>query len=156
MLERVFTVEFRLMKTTLANFCDLLTRLTVGFMFANSGWGKIANLESFVNEFAEWGIPAPSVTAPAAAWAELIAGALLMIGLATRLAALAMAAVMAGALFIVVAPPIVEEASTLTGVGSNLFYAPEWLLLLIFITLAATGAGTWSVDRILNGRKRKS
>jgi putative oxidoreductase len=68
----------------------LLARVATGILFFVSGWGKIQNLGKFVTDFSNWGIPAPQIMAPLVGWAEFFFGALLIVGLITRLASLAM------------------------------------------------------------------
>lgn len=144
-----------LMKNSVAHACDLLARFTVGFMFATSGWGKIKNLDNFVSDFSQWRIPAADVAAPFTAWTELIAGTLLIVGLLTRIAAIFLSFAMLGALVTVVAPPIIAEAATVVDIGSNLFYTPEWLLLLVLIPFALFGARPWSADHMVANYSRK-
>jgi putative oxidoreductase len=63
----------------------LLVRLFVGYFFFETGLGKVQNLGALVERFQEWGIPVPAVSAPVSAYTELIGGALLVLGLLTRL-----------------------------------------------------------------------
>jgi putative oxidoreductase len=72
----------------------LLARLTLGIVFAESGWGKLHNLPRVIAFFTELGIPAPSVQAPFVAGVELVGGLLLIVGLFTPLAAVFLAATM--------------------------------------------------------------
>src|SRR5215813_12293090 len=71
-----------------------LTRLTLGYVFIESGWGKLHNLPKIVAYFGELGIPAPQFQAPLAAGTECVCGVLLLLGLATRLASLPIIGVM--------------------------------------------------------------
>jgi putative oxidoreductase len=64
----------------------LLVRLFVGYFFFETGLGKILNLGAFVERFQEWGIPFPAASAAVSAYTELLGGALLVVGLFTRLA----------------------------------------------------------------------
>ena len=43
-----------------------VARLTVGWVFLQSGWGKLQNLPKVVGFFTELGIPAPQFQAPLA------------------------------------------------------------------------------------------
>jgi putative oxidoreductase len=63
----------------------LLVRLFVGYFFFETGLGKVRNLGAFVERFQEWGIPLPAVSAAVSAYTELIGGALMVVGLLTRL-----------------------------------------------------------------------
>ena len=42
----------------------LLARVTVGWVFLWSGWGKLNDLPTVIENFASWGIPFPHVLAP--------------------------------------------------------------------------------------------
>lgn len=66
----------------------LLVRLFVGYFFFETGLGKIRNLGVFVERVQGWGIPFPTVSAAASAYTELLGGALLVLGLFTRLASI--------------------------------------------------------------------
>src|ERR1700677_4339355 len=66
----------------------LVARLTVGILFVSTGWGKVHNLPKIIAYFGELHIPAPAFNAVLASFTELIGGTLLVVGLASRLAAL--------------------------------------------------------------------
>ena len=66
----------------------LLIRLFVGYFFFETGLGKVGNLGAFVERFEGWGIPFPAVSAAVSAYTELLGGALLVLGLLTRLASI--------------------------------------------------------------------
>ena len=65
----------------------LLLRLNLGILFLSTGWGKVHDLASVTNFFTELHIPLPALNAVLVGYTELIGGALLIVGLATRLAA---------------------------------------------------------------------
>src|SRR5437868_15458663 len=65
-----------------------LARLTLGVVFIGTGWGTLHGLGKVTAFFTELGIPAPGFNAVLAASAELICGALLLVGLLSRPAAL--------------------------------------------------------------------
>jgi putative oxidoreductase len=115
-----------------------VARLVVGFLFLISGWGKVGHIDKFVGDFAGWGFPAPQLLAPLAAWAEFLSGGLLIVGLLTRLASVAMMINM------VVAIAAVRLKSVHT-VGDFL-YLPEVLLVALLFWLAVEGPGKVSVD----------
>src|SRR4051812_46940410 len=64
----------------------LLARLTVGWVFARTGWGKLHHLPQVIGFFRQLGIPRPEFHAPFVATNELVCGALIMVGLFTRVA----------------------------------------------------------------------
>src|SRR5438132_14016972 len=65
-----------------------LARIALGVVFAGTGWGKLHNLAKIASFFADLGIPAPGFNAVLVSSAELICGALLLVGLFTRLASI--------------------------------------------------------------------
>src|SRR5258706_12370227 len=73
-------------------------RVTVGWIFVQSGWGKLHSLDQVVKFFTDLGIPAPQIQAPFAAGTEFVCGSLVLLGLATRVAALPLMAGMTVAL----------------------------------------------------------
>jgi putative oxidoreductase len=68
----------------------LLTRLFAGYFFFETGLSKVQNLTVMTQRFAEWGIPAPAFNAALSGYTELIGGALIVLGLFTRLACVPM------------------------------------------------------------------
>jgi putative oxidoreductase len=116
----------------------LLARLVTGLLFFGSGWGKIHNLGKFITDFAGWGIPAPQVMAPFVGWSEFILGALLIVGLLSRLASFAMLINMGVAICAVK----LQNVHTL----GDFLYLPEVLLVALLFWLTVEGAGRASVD----------
>ena len=111
-----------------------LLRIVVALLFMEHGLAKLFHFP----------VPQPGVPDPlptllvAAAWIEVVFGALITVGLFTRLAAFIAAGEMAVAYFIQHSPrgfwPIVNG-----GEGAILF-------CFVFLYLAAAGPGAWSVD----------
>ncbi len=66
----------------------LFVRLYWGLQFMQTGWGKLHNLARVAHFFSSLGIPAPGPTALFVACVEFFGGALLILGLASRLAGL--------------------------------------------------------------------
>src|SRR6266542_2680423 len=80
-LERIFT--------TSAPASVILIRLVVGAVFLSEGVQKfLFPGENGVGRFAKIGIPAPEVMAPFVGVVEIVCGALILLGLLTRLAAM--------------------------------------------------------------------
>jgi putative oxidoreductase len=128
----------------------LVIRLAVGIEFFGSGLGKLGKLPGFIQYFRMLGIPFPEVQAPFVAGVELICGALIVIGLATRPAALMLCGVMAVAIVTAAAP---EHHVTATWHGLLEFlYLPEWCLLLLLGWLVLAGPGRASVDARIRRR----
>lgn len=62
----------------------LLARLYWGWQFAETGWGKVQNIEKVTAFFTTLAIPLPAANAHFVAGLELVGGVMLMIGLASR------------------------------------------------------------------------
>jgi putative oxidoreductase len=121
-----------------------VARLTIGWVFLQSGWGKLTNLQKVVGFFTELGIPAPQLQAPLAATSEFLCGALILIGLFTRVATLPLIVTMTVAIFTAKKGDI-HELSDLFGVG-------EYLYIVILLWLGAFGAGPISLDAVFARR----
>jgi putative oxidoreductase len=131
---------------------NLVLRLTVGFMFFSGAVDKLADLGKFTAMFVSLGIPDAQVVAPVTALVELVGGAALMLGLGTRLVSLVLAGDMVGALITDIGPNLAHKYPAPWEFFSNLFYAPEWLLVGLLLWLLCVGAGKASLDALLGRR----
>jgi putative oxidoreductase len=122
----------------------LLARLTVGYAFVESGWGKVHNLDTVTQYFTELGIPAPAFQATFVSGVELICGTLVLVGLATRLAAVPLIGTMVVAL-------ITAKASDIAGF-SDLIGTIEFCYAVLLVWLALAGAGAASLDHLITRR----
>ena len=128
----------------------LLIRIALGLEFFGSGLGKLGKLSGLVQYFRSLGIPFPELQAPFVATTELVCGALILVGLATRPAAIMLCGVMTVAIVTAAAP---EKHITANWHGLlELFYLPEVLFLLLFIWLLVSGPGRASLDAWLARR----
>ena len=123
----------------------LALRLSLGAVFLGTGWGKLHNLGQVTGFFTELGIPFPAVQAPMVSCIELVGGALILLGLFTRLATLPLMAIMACAILTAKRPEI-------DGVRTLLAF-DEFTYLAGFLWLFVAGAGKASLDALLFGRK---
>src|SRR5215471_1825297 len=71
----------------LAWLAPLFARITVGWVFLWSGWGKLNNLPQITENFVGWGIPFPRLLTPLTSCIELFGGIFLLLGLMTRISA---------------------------------------------------------------------
>ena len=60
-------------------------RLGFGYFWLETGIAKVQHVDGFAERFASWNIPFPLLSATVSAWTDLVGGALLMLGLFTRL-----------------------------------------------------------------------
>ncbi len=119
----------------------LLARVSVGLVFLSTGWGKLQNLDRVIELFRSLGIPAPEYQAPFVAATELSCGLLLVLGLATRFAAVPLVVTM----IVAIRAALWEE---LEGVV-DLFGREEYLFIVLLAWLAIAGAGAVSLDAII-------
>jgi putative oxidoreductase len=122
----------------------LLARATVGFAFVESGWGKVHNLETVAGYFTELGIPAPQFQATFVSFVELICGSLVLVGLATRIAAVPLIGTMIVAL-------ITAKAADISGF-SDLIGTIEFCYAVLLAWLAFAGPGKASLDHLIARR----
>ncbi len=127
---------------------QLLTRLFVGYFFLETGWGKIHNLDAMAPRFAGWGIPFPAFNAALSGYTELIGGALILVGLFTRLAAIPLFINMVVAILTV-------KMKTVTGLD-EFVELDEPLYALAFLWLFFSGPGCLSLDHLLWTRVRRA
>ena len=93
-----------------------------------------ARMQEFEAFLAHFSFPAPNLMAPLGVWVQFISGALLVLGLFTRWAGLAVAATF------VVAVAMVHFLEPFRG------WWPALVLVFIGAHFATHGAGRWSVD----------
>jgi putative oxidoreductase len=129
-------------------FCPLVLRLVLAAIFLYHGLEKVAGPDK------GWGaawMPGdnalPSTTQLAVAWGELLGGAAMLFGFLTRLAALGLIALMAGAI------------ATVHGQhGFALPHGYEYNVAIIgmCVCLVLGGAGPLSVDRFFRRKARQN
>ena len=123
-----------------------LARVAAGVVFLAFGVGKFVSHASEVRSFDGYGLPSPDAFVYAIGALEVAGGALLVAGLVTRLAALALAGDMLGAIVV-------------SGIGEgeliSLTLAPA--LLVAMVVLLRVGPGARSLDeRLARSRARSA
>ncbi len=125
----------------LTDLAPLFARVVTGWVFLWSGWGKLSDLPTVVENFVGWHIPAPQLLAPFVSGVEFFGGLFLLLGLLTRISA--------GALGVTMIVAIksakwadVDSLEALLG-----FDETEYLAL--FLWLAIAGAGAFSIDHLI-------
>jgi putative oxidoreductase len=124
-------------------FPPLLARVSIGLVFLQTGWGKLQDLDKVTQFFTELHIPAPAFQARLVAGTEFIGGALLIVGLLSRLAALPLA-------FSMVVAILTAKRASIDGFGT-LFGFEEFTYIVVFMWIAISGPGAVSLDRVLGG-----
>ena len=141
----------------------ILVRLFVGTIFISEGLQKfLYTMELGAGRFAKIGIPYPNVMAPFVGVVEVTCGALLLLGLFTRLAAVPLIITMLVAIISTKIPILLGYGFwgfRLGAVPSYGFWSmahemrTDWALLLGSTFLLIIGAGKWSVDACLASKK---
>jgi putative oxidoreductase len=121
----------------------LVARIVVSWVFLWTGWGKLTHLPLVTENFGLWGVPAPEILAPFVSGVEFFGGILLLLGLLTRISAGALGVVMIVAVKVAQWDDV-DSLQTFLGLE-------EIIYLAIFVWLAIAGAGSVSVDRLLEG-----
>jgi putative oxidoreductase len=116
-------------------------RIAAGIVFLAFGIGKFTSHASELASFKSYGLPAPEVFVYAIGVLEILGGALLVLGLLTRLTALALAGDMVGAITV---------SGLAKGEVISLTLAPA--LLVTMGLLLAYGPGEPALDRRVTTR----
>jgi putative oxidoreductase len=122
----------------------LFARITVGWVFLLSGWGKLHNLPQVTENFAGWGIAAPQLLAPLVSGVEFFGGLFLLAGFLTRISAGALGITM----IVAIASAKWAEVDSL----ETLLGFDEFEYLALFLWLAIAGPGALAVDHGLGRR----
>lgn len=126
----------------------LLVRLTLGLVFATTGWGKLHNLDNIEGFFASLHIPAPGFNAVFVSTIEFVGGILLIVGLGTRIAS----ALLIGVMTVAILTAKLPELHGLTDLANTI----EFTYLAMFVWLVVAGAGAASIDRLVMARMKRS
>lgn len=127
----------------------LIIRIALGVVMIAHGWQKYAqnSIDGTRQGFTQMGVPFPELAAPGVTALEIFGGAAIILGLLTPLVGLAYAVTMIGAAVLVHAPNGFFAAS-----GGYEFVG---LLAVLSLGLAVSGAGRFSLDHALVGRRRE-
>ena len=116
----------------------LAMRLVFGYFWLETGMGKWHNLAGFTERFAGWGIPFPHLSAALSAATDFVGGALLMLGLCTRLVTIPMIVNMVVAIAVVAIKPVSDL--------DDFVELNEVLYILVLFWLMMAGPGRVSLD----------
>jgi putative oxidoreductase len=119
----------------------LFGRLGVGLLFLLDGWAKLHNLPAVTQYFEELKIPAPGFNAAFVASTQLVCGALLVVGLLTRLAAVPLIICMCMA---ILTAKLKDLTSLYAFVGFD-----EFTYVVVLAMIAIIGPGKVSLDQLL-------
>ena len=130
----------------------VLVRLIVGAVFLSEGIQKFLFPAALgAGRFAKIGIPWPAFSAPFVGVFEIDCGLLVLVGLATRLAAIPLIIDMLVAMATTKLPMLLKSGFWATAHEARV----DWSMLLGAIFLLMVGGGAWSLDAWLGRRVRR-
>ncbi len=132
---------------TNASRLTLIVRLIAGPVFLSEGIQKwLFPAERGAGRFEKIGLPSPELLGYFVGTVEIICGALVILGLLTRLAALPLFVIMLVALATTKIPMGLSEGFWEMAHAMR----TDWSMTLSTFYLLITGAGAWSIDRQLS------
>lgn len=126
---------------------QFLVRVFVGYFFFETGLSKIQNLGAMTERFTNWGIPMPAFSAALSGYTELLGGALILVGLGTRLVSVP--------LFINMLVAVVTVKVKGLEEFNEFFEMDEPLYALTFLWLFFAGPGLASIDALIERLLRR-
>ena len=126
----------------------LAIRLYWGWQLMQSGWGKLHNIAGVTEFFSSLGLPAPHFTAIAISNLELFGGALLALGLGSRLIGLVLSVNMMMAY-------ITADREALLSLFSDpgkFYNADPFTFLMASLLVFIFGAGSFSADYLVQSK----
>jgi len=129
--------------STSAPAATILVRLIVGAVFLSEGIQKfLYPAEVGAGRFTKIGLPSPETLAPFVGSFEILCGALVLLGLVTRLAVVPLIIIMLTAIATTKIPIVLNEGFWKMAHESR----TDWSMLLGSIFLLIVGAGSFSLD----------
>ena len=122
----------------------LVARIVAGYTFMLTGWAKLNNLPQMIENFRGWHIPYPEILTPFVSGVECFGGALLIVGLLTRIAG----GMLSGVMIVAIVSAKWADVDSL----ETLLGFEEVAYLSIFFWLAVVGAGKASFDYLIYER----
>ena len=123
----------------------LAIRLYWGWELAQDGWGKLHHLDNVTNFFTTLNLPQPHLTAIGVSLLELVGGALLALGIGTRLMALLLFVNMTVAFWVAEKEAFASVLSDPDKFTAASAYG-DWFATLLILIL---GPGYLTVDTLL-------
>jgi uncharacterized membrane protein YphA (DoxX/SURF4 family) len=130
----------------------ILVRLMVGAVFLSEGLQKfLFPADVGAGRFAKIGFPSPEIVAPFVGCFEIACGALVLLGLCTRLAVIPLVVIMLTAIGTTKMPILLNDGFwKMAHEGRT-----DWSMLLASLFLLIVGAGSLSIDALFSTSGRK-
>jgi putative oxidoreductase len=126
----------------------LFVRLYWGWLFMQTGWGKLHNLTQVTQFFTSLGIPAPGPTALFVGCVECFGGVLLILGLASRLTGL----VLTGNMFVAYLTADREALLSFFSNPGKFYGADPFTFLFAALLILIFGPGWLALDTLISRR----
>ena len=137
----------------------LLVRISFGYQFMLTGYGKLTHIDATTQNFIEWGIPMPQLNVYMAGTTECVGGALLLLGLASRYITIPLIFTMLTA-YATAHRQVIIHLFTTSGLTDptdsplierirNFFDQAPFPFLLAALVVLVFGPGLFSLDAIL-------
>jgi putative oxidoreductase len=129
-----------------ADLLQLVGRILMGILFLTAGWGKLTNVAGATGYFTSLGIPSPELMPYLVGGLEFVLGICLILGLATRYAAVV------AFIFVLVATAIAHRYWTYPPQAQAAQYGQFTKNLAIMggaLYVLVSGAGRFSLDAML-------
>jgi uncharacterized membrane protein YphA (DoxX/SURF4 family) len=128
----------------------ILIRLMVGAVFLSEGVQKFLFPDELgAGRFLKIGLPMPELLGPFVGTFEIVCGALVLLGMVTRLAAIPLLVIMAVALTTTKWPMLADGGFWAMAHEAR----TDWSMALGALFLLVVGAGRWSVDAWFSSRR---
>ena len=148
-IERLYRLLIRAASSPQSPFL-LAVRLYWGWQFAQTGWGKLGNLDHVTQFFTSLGIPAPGIMAPSIATLEFAGGILLALGLGSR----AIALVLTGDMLVAYLTADREALFSIFSDPGKFSAAAPYTYLFAVVLVLIFGPGKFSLDAVWAKRMR--
>jgi putative oxidoreductase len=125
----------------------LVVRLYWGWQFMQTGWGKFHNLARVTQFFTSLGIPFPHANAALVASVEFFGGALLIVGLGSRVVGL----VLSSNMLVAYVTADREALSSIFSSPGKFYGADPYTFLFAALLVLIFGAGLFSLDHLFGG-----
>lgn len=142
----------KIIKTDKAD-TTILIRLMVGTVFLSEGIQKFLFADKLgAGRFAKLGLPAADVLGPFVGSLEIICGALIIVGLFTRLAAIPLFSIIVCAIMVTKIELLPSDGLWFMLHESRV----DWAMLLGVVFLGRKGSGRWSMDKQISINTKKA
>jgi putative oxidoreductase len=148
-IERLYRLLIRAASSLQSPFL-LAVRVYWGWQFAQTGWGKLGNLDRVTHFFTSLGIPAPALAAPSIATLEFAGGILLALGLGSR----AIALLLTGDMLVAYITADREALFSIFSDPGKFSAAAPYTYLFSALLVLIFGPGKFSLDAVFAKRLR--